>query len=193
MRTLQSAAATAIASGNAALAMLIEMDFAGGTLRLTTAGADILDNDSPPNTWSASGLLGAVAAVEDKTRGDVSGISMEVSGVDPAIIAIALGEQVRGRPLALHLAILDATTHALLDVSQIWAGQMATMQISMQDQKASIKLSGEHRGVLFSRAKPLRYIDSDQQSLFPGDRCLEYVASQSQKIDVWPASSFFKV
>lgn len=194
MRTIGGAASTALGSGSVALVGLVEMMFTGGTLRLSTSRYDVLlDDESPTLTYIASRLLGQIGDVSD-APGEAQNLSLSLSGLDPAIIAIALGEQIRGRPIRLNVGVLDATTHAMLDVVQLWAGRMATMDI-VQDPKgptATIKLTAEHRGVLFNRAKPLRYTDADQRKLFPSDKSLEYMISQSDHQDIWPAASFWK-
>jgi len=191
MRALSSPAAAALASNSATLCMLIEMLFTGGPLRLNTSLYDLANPDSPADIYTGVGLIGQIDAISDKVK-DIQGIQLSLSGVDTAIIAIALGEQVRGRPLNISLAVLSSTTHAVLDVTPMWSGTMSTMAINQKDNTASVVISAEHRGVLFSRPKPVRYTDTDQQLLFPGDRCLEYVVSQSQTQDIWPAAAFFK-
>ena len=193
MRTIGGSAVTALGSAGVALVGLVEMMFTGGTLRLNTSRYDIKDDESPTLAYIASRLLGQVGDVSD-VPGEPQRLTLSLSGLDPAIIAIALGEQVRGRPIRLNLAVLDASTHAMLDVIPLWAGRMATMDITQDPQgpTASIKLTAEHRGVLFSRAKPLRYTDADQRKLFAGDKLLEYIVSQSSHQDIWPAASYWK-
>lgn len=188
MRTLAGPAQTALASGSSALALLIELQFGSGTVRLATARVDIV---SGGQTFYAAGLAGQIDAIEDKTT-EVSGLRLTLSGIDSAVIAIALAEQVRGRPIKLWLAVLDAASNALLDSYLLWTGQMDTMPITQQGGTATVSITAEHRGVLFGRPKPARYTDGDQQRLHPGDRCLEYVTSQSQTQDVWPAASWFR-
>ena len=188
MRTLSGPAQTALASGSAALAILVEMQFAGGTVRLATARTDIV---SGGETFTAAGLAGQIDEIEDKAS-EVGGLRFTLSGIDTAVIAIALGEQVRGRPIKFWLAVLDSATHALLDSVLLWTGQMDTMPISQQGNTATISITAEHRGVLFGRPRPLRYTDGDQQRLHPGDRGLAYVVSQSATQDIWPAASYFR-
>ena len=191
MRELSSSAAAALASGSVALQLLLELQFTGGTLLLTTSRTDIKDFDSPPNTYLAVGTVGQIGVVEDK-QSEIAGLSLTFSGVDVSIIAIALGEQVRGRPLYLKQATLDANTGELLSIDPLWSGQISTMALSQEKNTATVQIAAEHRGVLFSRSKPVRYTDADQQREHPGDRCLEYIISQSQVQDVWPAASYFK-
>ena len=45
---------------------------------------------------------------------------------------------------------------------------------------------------VFARPKPLRYTDGDQQLVSAGDRALEFLPSQAQHQDIWPASSWFR-
>ena len=192
MRIVGASAVTALNSGAAALVMLIEMNFTSGTLRLNTSRYNITDLASPSVVFLASRLMGSIEEVWDTVR-EAKGLKFTLSGLDPGVLAIALAEQVRGRSLKLFLAVLDSTTHNTLDIVQVWSGQMASAPISYnsEDNTATIVITAEHRGVLFSRAKPIRYTDADQVRLYPGDHCLEYVVSQSQVTDIWPAASFW--
>jgi len=188
MRDLSAATDAALASGSAVLVILLLIEFDAGNFSINTSRTDIVHDGV---TYYGSGLVGQISEVVDKAR-EMSGIQVSVNGIDPSIIAIALGQQVRGKQMWMHLAVLDAVTHAVLDVDQIWAGQVSTMPISFQGNAAAITVVAEHRGVLFSRPRALRYTDADQQRLYPGDRCLEFLVSQSQTQDVWPAAAYFK-
>ena len=188
MRDLSPASDAALANGSAALAILILIEFDGGNFSINTSRTDIPHDGV---TYYGSGLVGSISEVVDKAR-EMAGMQITVNGIDPSIIAIALGQQVRGKQMWMHLAVLDSETHAVLDVDQIWAGQLSSMPISFQDNAAAITVVAEHRGVLFSRPRTLRYTDADQQRLYPGDRCLEFLVSQSQTQDIWPAAAYFR-
>lgn len=180
-----------IVSGRAVLIMLVELFFTSGVLRLATTRGNVIDTlDSPTRTFYGISM-GELSAVEDKLR-EPTAMTISLSGANPALIAVALGEQVRGRPVKLYTGLIDQATGTLYDIYQIWAGQMATMKISQKDDKAAITLACEHRGVLFSRTKAVRYTDADQQRIYSGDRSLEFIVSQSQVQDVWPAAGFFR-
>jgi hypothetical protein len=191
LKNLLAAAQSLVSGSRLALALLIELDFASGTLRLATTRSDVEDLDSPPNTFTGVGTLGQVEPVES-TVGDIPNLSFTLSGVPTSVIAIALGEQVRGRGAKLYVGLMNPDTEVMEDVVLEWSGVMSTMSISQQGGLATVRITAEHRGVLFNRPRPLRYTDAEQQRLFPGDRCLEYIVSQSQAQDVWPAASFFR-
>jgi len=142
-------------------------------------------------TWVAIGMAGAIDEVVDKAT-EISAQRFTLTGCDPAIMAIVLGELVRGRPVIIRAAWLDADTEAIIEAPIIWTGNLDTAQ-PVHDpvsQTASVSVVANHRGVLFNRAKPLRYTHADQQRVVPGDMCLEYIVSQSSKQDVWPSASF---
>ena len=191
MRTFDSSAQEALESGHATISIFLTLEFTGGILRLNTSRYDIESPDTPGDTYYGTGILIQIDSVEDKVR-DVTGVQVTASGADTGIIAVALGEQVRGRPMSIDLAVLNSTTHVVLDVIPIWAGKMSTMALSMSQDKATVTIAGEHNGVLFAMPKTLRYTDVDQQKLFPGDRSLEFIVAQSQAQDVWPAASWGK-
>jgi hypothetical protein len=179
-------------SGAFATALLITLEFASGTLRLNTSRYDLADPDSPAEVFIGVGLIGQIDPVNDIEK-SIENIRITLGGADLSLISLAMNEHVRGRPIYLEQAILSAATHAVLDVSQIWAGRMSSMSIAQSgDNTATVVIISEHRGVLFSRPRPFRYTDTDQQRAYPGDRCLEYIVSQSQTQDIWPAASFFK-
>ena len=190
-KAMSSEGAAALKSGGVELAMFVHAEFSGGDLRVNTTRSDIEDLESPANVYRGVGLIAGVDELRDSAK-EVSSVSITVSGLDPGVLAIALGKQVRGRPIRIYLGVLRASDLRLLDLVDVWAGQMSTMPIREEGGTVAITLTAEHRGVLFARPKPVRYTDSDQQRLYPGDRCLEYIVSQSQAQDQWPAASFFR-
>lgn len=183
--------ATDLATGNVELALLVEAAFTGGTVRLTTAGRDLEDFDSPPSLYLASGHLGEFQTIESKAS-ELPGVQFVLSGVDTAIVAIALGQNVRGRPLRLRLAVMNKTTQQVRAIEQLWAGQIASMPIQQSGGTATVTVIGESIGTIFARPKPIRYTDADQRKLYPTDECLRYIVSQARKQDVWPAVSFYR-
>ncbi len=169
------------------LALLVEMNFASGMLYATSAPIDI--------EWGGNTYLGGrqVAVEEIKDQGgEVQGLKFTLSGVPSEMVALALAESLQGRSVVLRAALLDPDTQAIGQVLQLWAGTMDQMPVRHGADTSSITLTAEHRGIAFARPKPLRYTDADQRRLYPGDRALEYLVSQSQHQDVWPSAEYFK-
>lgn len=186
MRTL-TPAASAVLGGRWALAQFIALDLQGGPIRVTTAGVDI---DWNGDTYLGRKMVGA-ESIKDQ-GGEVQGLTFTLSGVPSELLSIALQEPIQGKPARVSTVLLDADSHAILDVVQTWAGTCDRMPIQQTSQTATISVTCEHRGITFARSKGLRYTDGDQQRLFPGDKCLQFIMSQTQHQDIWPAAAFFR-
>lgn len=187
MRTLSTQAQSLLSTpGPIPVVALVEMQLSE-PLYLCTAGVDI---DWDGKTWRATGVLGAIDAVKDTTA-ELAGLKLTLSGVPSESIAMALGENVQGKPCIVRIALLDRDTHAVVDVQTVWSGTLDQMPLT-DGPNPSLAVTAEHRGVTMQRPKAIRYTDADQQRLYPGDKFLEYVNSQANKPIVWPAASYFR-
>lgn len=187
MRTIDPDALAVLSGPVVPIALLVELGFSS-PVRLTSAAVTV--------QWGAAlyygtGSLGAVESVVDEAQG-TQALRFTISAVPTEAIALALGEDVRGRSCIVRAAVLDPDTHAVLDAPVLWTGELDLMPITHGVDDCSIGVIAIHRGETFRRPKPQRYTDLDQQALFPGDTSLRYVLSQSQVADTWPAASYFR-
>lgn len=185
MRTLIPPA-QALLGKRLGLTQLIQMDTTD-TLYITTAAMDI---QWLGNTYIGGKAIGS-SSIKDQ-GGSVVGLQFSLSGVQNDTLAIALAEPIQGKLVQVWTAILDPDTQTILDALLTWAGTLDQMPIQQTAGAAVINVTAEHRGIAFARAKGKNYTDGDQQALFPGDKCLQFIVAQSQHQDVWPAASFFK-
>jgi hypothetical protein len=177
--------AIAVLGNRLGLTQLIQMDTTD-TLYITTAAMDIM--------WLGNTFIGgkAIGATSIKDQGGtVVGLQFSLSGVQNDTLAIALAEPIQGKRVQVWTAILDPDTQTILDASLTWAGTLDQMPIQQAGGNAIVNVTAEHRGIAFARAKGKAYTDGDQQAMFPGDKCLQFIVAQSQHQDVWPAASFF--
>jgi hypothetical protein len=185
VRTL-SPPANAVLGDRLGMTQLIQMDTTD-TLYITTAAMDIV--------WEGNTFIGgkAIGANTIKDQGGaVVGLQFSLSGVQNDTLAIALAEPIQGKRVQVWTAILDPNTQTILDALLTWAGTLDQMPIQQAGPQAIVSVTAEHRGIAFARPKGMHYNDSDQEALFPGDKCLQFIVVQSQHQDVWPAASFFK-
>lgn len=187
MRSIGASAQAVLDGASAPVVMFLHMALTSA-LRLNTSGFTI---NWGGYDWLGAGALGAVEEVVDEA-GEQKSLRFTLSGVPTAMLSVALQEPVRNKACALYLGILDPTTHAVLDGPAAWAGTLDQMAITQSGDSCVISVTAEHAGVTFSRPKPLRYTDADQQRLYAGDTCLRFVVSQANHQDVWPAASFFR-
>ena len=189
MRTITSAAATALQSRMCPLAVLIEMDLAPA-LNLNTSSLDLTFGGT---TYLGTKGLGSIGAVED-TPTEAKGLDFMLSGVATTMVSLALGNDVQGKAVRLKLAIFDPATYQILDASQCWAGVLDVMGI--EDDASSktgvLHVSSEHAGIDLFRPYVSLWSDGEQQRLFPGDPSLQYMADQVDMRITWPTAEWFK-
>lgn len=188
MRSLSGDAIALLSSPILDLAPLVTIDFPSGEQHLTNALRAIVDGG---DTYLALGALGRIAPVEDSV-GDHKPLTLELAGIQSAQIADALDPTVRGSAVTVALAFVDPADNSVADAVDIWAGAIDQTPLQYGPESSSIQAQCVHRGVIFARARPLRYTDGDQKLVSSGDTGLRFVVSQAQQQDVWPAASYFK-
>jgi hypothetical protein len=183
MRSI-TASADVLLGNQFAMVVLIRMALTQDVFIAT--GRDDID-------WGGNTYLGGTAAgieqIRDQT-GEVVGLSFALSGVPVEMIAIAMAEPIRGKLATVSLALMRPEDEAIMDVLLLWTGNLDQMPIIESNETATINVTAEHRGMYFARPKGLMYSDADQQRLYPGDRCLEFLTAQSAHQDIWPAASW---
>lgn len=190
MRSLSSTGLATIAGGTIPpMILLLQME-TNPVIRLNSTPVTVSYGGFD---WLGAGNFGTVEPVNDQP-GDESALRFTLSGVPADSIALALGDapDTKGARVTLSLALLDPASKAVTDVLQLFRGYIDQMPISYSAESASIGVICSHRGETFSRPKPLRNTDGDQQKLYPGDTSRRFVVDQSQVQDVWPAASFWR-
>jgi len=188
MRTIDSAAGSVLGGNLVPVVLLVEM-LMSAPVRICSSSMNIT---YAGDVYLGIGDLGTVDEVDD-SPGEYKALRFALNGVRNEYLAIVLAENIRDKPCSLRMAVLHPDTHALLDAPLVWTGTLDQMPLTIGKETTTISVTAEHRGATYARPKPLRYIDSDQQRLYPGDTSMRFVESQSNHQDVWPAASFFKV
>jgi hypothetical protein len=185
VRTITPAALLTLLSANPALALLLELGFAPA-LYFASSAVSLEWNSI---TYIGAGSLGAVDPVKDSS-GQVQGLQFTLSGVPSANLALALGVSARNRAAIMRLAIVNPVTHVIEDAPVIGTYVLDQMPIVESGETCTIGVTAYPLHNVFQRVKSARYTDGDQKRLHSGDRCLEFIVSQANHQDVWPAASF---
>ena len=187
MRAISTAAAAALASATPVMAVLVDMALTQ-PLRVSSWHRTL--------TWAGTNYLGAgeLGHVDATDEGvdQPRPLRFTLNGLPSSSVSLVLQEPVQGRNVSLYVAIFDPVTHQVIDASLEWQGLIDTMSIVEDGQTASVTVSAESAGLDLLRAVPVRYTDSDQQRLHPGDRFFQFVTDQADKQIVWPSATFFK-
>jgi len=162
----------------------IELLFDGNEiLRLWTGiGQAIIDGD----TYTGTGNLLNVSAIEETTEIAVRGATLTLSGVPSELVSLALSEPYQGRVCKIYFGIVSGNTYS--NLTEIFSGFMDEMNIDEGPDTSTIELKVENKLIDLERARVARYTSQYQKSLYPNDRGFDFVESiQLQRI-LWGTS-----
>lgn len=153
---------------------------------------------TPVNLWSGYGTityggtgylgigtLGTISPVEETTDLAARGITMQLSGVPTALIAVALSENYQGKACSIMFGALDSSGSLVSSPITVFSGRMDVMSINDDGQNATIGMTAENKLVDFRRPREVRYTDEEQKNLYPLDKGLEFVNSIQEKEIYW--------
>jgi len=112
-----------------------------------------------------------------------------LSGVDPALIATAIGETYQGRAAKLWAGALDGDYALIADPVLLFAGRMDNMTIALGERGATIDLAVMNRLADWDRPRIRRYNSGDQKAVFPGDKGFDFIEEMSSKTIFWGRNS----
>lgn len=181
-RGLSAAEVTATQASHRAAAPLVELNFRSGTLRLTLAPWDLTLSGE---TWLSAGLL-QIREVRE-SAGSIEGLQFSLSGVDPAIQALATPTEYRGRIVRLLKGHFNTTTNAIIGTPKAWfAGRMRHINIEETNSLCRVDLIAEHYEADLGRAVPIFLNDAHQQAIYPGDLGAQHVERMATLRLTWP-------
>ena len=175
---------SALRADNVPMLVLVELEFAEGTIRACNAGYNFEHNGY---TWTGLGNLGGISAISEGEELEMYGLTLTLSGVRPEWISIALNSGYQNRPATIWLAPLDQQYRLITDPVIVFRGRMDTMPIELAE-KSTIQLSIESRLVDWERPRERRYNHADQTSQYPDDKGFEYVAQMAEREIIWGRS-----
>lgn len=181
-RGLDSAQLTAAAAPVRCAVQLIEMFFDSGTLRLARNQWNIVHAG---NTYT--GVAMNVKQLRESS-GSIEGAELSMTGLDPAMMAIADQEQYRGRILTIKKAYINPDTNAVIgDPKLTFIGRMKRLPSQETNSACDITLIAEHYDAELTRPAPTRLNDSDQQRFYPGDLGCQHAEAMVEKNLIWPS------
>lgn len=172
-RNFPSTVLTALAANHVATVTFAKLEFSSGTLYLhNSIGTYTWGSQS----WLGTGDLGNVSAIEEGAGVSPYKITLSLSGIDSTISNAALTEDYYMRPVTLYLGALDANDDLLADPTEVWAGFMDQLNVSLgADGGDAIELIAESELAKFDRASNKRYTDSNQQATHSADVFFEFL------------------
>lgn len=177
------------------LALLVELAFTAGTLRLTTSPTDILAGGY---NWLGLGALGSVDQMSESADQGTEQVTLTLSIASQALVAAAMGDPAtyRGKPVRISLIFMSEAWQPLSEPRQRWTGVMNKVSIRREaggsgSSSGAIELHCMRRGMDRARnAEGLRMTYAQHIAQFPGDTGLRYVRPLIEKPALWLTKKF---
>lgn len=132
------------------------------------------------NTYTGSGSLLSISGLKETAELRANGASITLSGIDPSIIALAIGEPYQGRRVNVYLGETSVS-----QVVRAFAGLADTMPIKQGAESVTISLAIEHKVVALQKANIRRYTSANHRLRYPNDSAFDFVSSLQDKEVVW--------
>lgn len=162
--------------------LLVEALFDSGPLRLWNGLGDLSWNGE---TWNGSGSLLGIEPGGETQAVAAPGANFTLTGIDSALVALALDEDYQGRKVTMWLGLFDAAGAVIVDPVPVFSGRLDVMEIDEGGETATIRVSAESRLADLERPPGGVYTDEDQKARYPGDRGLEFVAALQDREVIW--------
>ena len=150
---------------------LVDLSFSSGPVRMWTGQGDLAWDDA---TWTGTGTLLNIDAIQESTAIAAHGVSLQLNGVPSELLSTVLPEHYQGRAAIFYLAALNSSQAVIADPFILWSGRMDVMQIQDAAETATITLNAENRLIDLERQRERRYTDLDQKNFFSSDNAVSY-------------------
>ena len=171
-----------LSKGQVNLVFFVEVEFASGLLNLWSGVGDISWDSK---TWIGAGDLLMIQPARETTGGNATGLTLSLTGVNPAYIALALNEARQNKPVKCYFGFLDSSGAIITDPYQFFKGLVNYIVIGEGGDSAIITVYAENDLIKLQQPRIRRYTDQDQQSDFPNDLGFIHVAAIQEWNGFW--------
>lgn len=182
VRALTAGMLAAIATGTVKPIILVEAEFAGGTVRLFTGYGSIGWNGE---TWTGDGGLLRISNVQEVSEIQAVNFTLSLNGQVSALASIALDQVRRGLPGTVWLGLLNDGGALIADPYLCFRGRADKPDIVPDPNEAVIAVAYESRLIVATKTKARRYTSEDQKIDYPADLGFDYVPSLQDAVFTW--------
>lgn len=135
--------------------------------------------------YDGTGAFGSVSTIGEGADGSAVGVSVTLSGIDPAFGDDILGQPYRGKTFELYVGALAEDYQSIAAAPKlIWKGRVDSVDLTDGEQLA-VTLTAESRMRDQGRPRIRRYTNAEQQRRYPGDRYFEYAQQMVEVSVMW--------
>lgn len=180
-RSLSSAVIDELNSAETQPFLLFQGEFNSGTVRAWSGIGDLSWNSQ---TWTGTGTLLTISAVQETAETSANGITTSLSGIPAELISLALAECSQGDAGYVYLGFIKNNA-IVSDPVLLFEGRLDIPSIEENGETATVSISYESRLIDLERPRESRYTNEDQQRAYPGDLGMEFVADLQDKNLTW--------
>lgn len=166
-------------------ALLIEAEFSGGTLRLTTHNRDVVWNS---NTYVGAGQMLSMTAVRETTEITAAGLDLTLSGIPSSLTDQIMDEIEYGTRVNIYMALFDNDWALITNTSpanpyKLYTGYIDIPIMEWGAEEIIITLKTENPLIILDQPLNRKYTSQDQALDYPNDRGFEFV-TRLQKANI---------
>lgn len=137
-------------------------------------------------TWTGAGAKIGVSAITETREIQAQGFSVQLTGMDSALISTALQNVRQGKPGSIWLGFLDTDGVALIaEPYKLQRGKLDVSVIEDSGDTCTIAVQYESSLVDLERPRNRYYTHEEQQIEHPGDEGFRQVPSLQDKELIW--------
>lgn len=179
-RSLPAPMITATTSASLALCWLLDLQLASGMEHVWNGVGALSWNG---NTYAGVGSFGAVGDIAESSDVKAPGAVVQLSGIDPTLLADCLSDIQIGAPATLWLALF--ANGAIVCAYPAFAGTVDKATMGMGVETSMIQLALETKMTNLRRAGKRRYTMADQKEYYPDDTGFAFVEIQNDIAELW--------
>lgn len=186
MKTWSTAAANALAAGNAVVSGAVKI-VATSPARVWGGIGDVSLNDGGgAETYTGIGDRGVAQLSSGQAGSSELGASLKLSGVDGSIMPLITAAGVRGAPVVIWRLIYDSTAVNLLDAQVFLRGKVDLLTVDdIAGGEATITLAIEGAARGLGRRRGRIASDADQRLVSATDGGFKRISYAGQKMLYW--------
>jgi hypothetical protein len=127
------------------------------------------------NTYRGVGSFGKLGDISEGTDVKAYGTTIQLSGIDPTLLAESLTDIQIGAPATIYFALVDANCNILGAPYPLFVGTMDKPTVQQAPDTITITISLENKLSNLQRATQRRYTAADQNLQYPDDSAFDYV------------------
>jgi len=159
----------------------VELAFDSGTTRLWNGHGDLT---VASNTYTGSGDLMSISAIEENNEISAKGLNLVLSGIPSSLLSLALTENYQNRGVKVYVGTITSGTVASYEA---FSGRMDVMTLQESGESCTISLTAESRLIDLERPRIRRYTAEDQKLIDADDTGLDFINSLQEAKFEWSA------